>query len=143
MKLNNKPYYNPEAFTSQPFCHQFITIQRPLQAIEVVRYDKFVELLFKQMSPQLMALHSALGVAGEAGELADAIKREYIYGKERDRENIVEELGDLAFYSKSVQLHYGISDQELHQYNADKLSERYKQLTYSDEAAIAREDKQS
>ena len=42
--------------------------------------------------------HMATGVAGEAGELLDAIKKHVVYKRELDRENVVEELGDLRFY---------------------------------------------
>lgn len=107
----------------------------------MVRYDMFVRMLFKADTEAMMALHGALGCAGEAGELADAIKKEYIYGKKRDRENIVEELGDLRFYMQAVMNHYGITESELLQANGNKLATRYNGLRYSDEAAIARADK--
>lgn len=107
----------------------------------LVRYDDFVRQLFKADTEPMMALHAALGCAGEAGELADAIKKEYIYGKVRDRENIVEELGDLRFYMQAVMNHYGISESEVLQANGDKLAKRYNGLRYSDAAAINRADK--
>lgn len=116
--------------------------EHPDQAAHnLVRYDDFVRQLFKADTEPMMALHAALGCAGEAGELADAIKREYIYGKARDRENIVEELGDLRFYMQAVMNHYGITESELLQHNGNKLAKRYNGLRYSDEAAVARADK--
>ena len=108
---------------------------------DIIRYDKFVELLFKVMPIAMMKAHCGLGITGEAGELADCIKREIIYGKPLDRANLVEELGDLKFYIQATQLVYGISEQEILQANADKLSERYAGLAYSDAQAIARADK--
>ena len=106
-----------------------------------VRYDQFVRQLLKADSEVMMKLHAALGVAGEAGELADAIKKECIYKKPVDRTNIIEELGDLRFYMQAVQQMYEITEQEVLQANADKLAKRYLGLTYSDQAAIARADK--
>lgn len=38
--------------------------------------------------------HMALGINGELGEIADAIKKHFIYGKPLDRVNLVEEGGD-------------------------------------------------
>lgn len=108
---------------------------------EVVRYDQFVYGLLKPQTEQLMKLHCALGVCGEAGELADAIKKEQIYGKPEDRENIIEELGDLAFYMQGVMNQYQITPNEVYQGNADKLAKRYVGLKYSDKAAIDRADK--
>ena len=107
----------------------------------LIRYDDFVRQLFKADTEPMMALHAALGVAGEAGELADAIKKEYIYGKPRNRENVVEELGDLRFFIQAVMNHYGITESEVLQENGNKLAKRYNGLRYSGEAAIARADK--
>lgn len=110
-------------------------------ATEQVRYDQFVKNLAKPQTDQLMKLHAALGVAGEAGELADAIKKECIYGKAPDRANIIEELGDLQWYIQLTMQMYDITPDEVFQFNADKLSARYVNLKYSDRAAIARADK--
>jgi NTP pyrophosphatase (non-canonical NTP hydrolase) len=110
-------------------------------AHETIRYDDFVRWLLKPGTEQVTALHCAIGVAGEAGELADAIKKEYIYNKSRDLENIVEELGDLEFYLQATRNHYGISRAQVIQANAEKLGKRYVSLRYSDAEAIARADK--
>lgn len=121
--------------------NEFVIIKVDGEVSEVIRYDEFVRLLFKQMSEPLMALHIGVGVCGEAGELADAIKKEYVYNKPRDLVNIIEELGDLRFYMQAAMNHYKISAQEVLQRNADKLSKRYVGLAYSDLAAQNREDK--
>lgn len=127
--------------------HDFVSIplsSDPITGIparEVVRYDQFVRQLFKADTEKVMALHAALGVCGEAGELGDAIKKQYIYGKHPDVENIIEELGDLEFYCQQVRIHYGISRVTVLQANADKLSKRYVGLKYTDAAAITRADK--
>jgi NTP pyrophosphatase (non-canonical NTP hydrolase) len=115
---------------------------------EVIRYDQFVRRLFKAQSEDLMKLHAGLGITGEAGEIADVIKREIIYGKKEDAEGkstragMIEELGDLRFYIQAAMQMYGISEHEVLQGNADKLCDRYKKLVYSDDAALKREDKQ-
>jgi len=133
---------SPEHFDSCPGANSYVSFISPETLLpEQVRYDSFVALLFKQQSLALMTLHAALGVAGEAGELADAIKKEIIYGKPTDRANIVEELGDLRFYIQATMQLYGITEQEVLQQNANKLCVRYKSLRYSDEAAVSRADK--
>jgi NTP pyrophosphatase (non-canonical NTP hydrolase) len=106
-----------------------------------VRYDAFVAALFKPDNLRDSLNHAALGVAGEAGELVDAIKKHVIYGKPLDRANVVEELGDLRFYIQAVMNTLGISEYEILQENANKLRVRYAGLSYSSEAAIARADK--
>lgn len=119
----------------------FVVLPNAQGDSEVIRYDVFVAGLFKQSDLISMKLHSVLGVCGEAGELADCIKKETIYGKPLDRANLIEELGDLKFYIQAVQNLYNLTEQDILQANANKLAARYKGLTYSDAAAIAREDK--
>lgn len=90
---------------------------------------------------QMDALHMAVGVSGEAGELLDAIKKWTIYQKPLDRENVVEELGDLEFYMEGLRQALGIRRVETLEHNIRKLSTRYLD-GYSDAAAIARADKE-
>ncbi|WP_454735436.1 MazG nucleotide pyrophosphohydrolase domain-containing protein [Cupriavidus necator] len=42
--------------------------------------------------------HAQLGLVTEVGELADAVKRHVIYGKDLDITNFVEEVGDVMWY---------------------------------------------
>ena len=86
-------------------------------------------------------LHAAVGVAGEAGELLDQVKKHWIYNKDLDHENILEECGDLLFYTTAVLIHSGWSLEEAMVHNMEKLAKRYPQ-GYTDEAARERADKQ-
>jgi len=132
---------SPEDFKNCPGSNSFVCIRLNGGHVETIRYDAFVALLFKQDTLQLMKLHAALGVCGEAGELADVIKKDSVYNKGEDRKHLVEELGDLRFYIQAVMQVYRITEQEVLQENANKLSIRYKGLRYSDEAAQGRADK--
>lgn len=85
--------------------------------------------------------HSALGIAGEAGEVVDILKKYVIYGKPLDRAKLVEELGDLLFYLDALVDDIGSNWDEVRQVNYDKLRARYPS-GYSDSAAIARKDQQ-
>lgn len=107
-----------------------------------INYGDFVQTLIKSFDDwRIEHLHAAIGVAGEAGELCDAIKRHAVYGKAPDVDNIIEELGDLEFFMEDVRRRYNIDRQRVLQANVAKLEDRYKGLVYSDEAAIARADK--
>lgn len=86
-------------------------------------------------------LHVTVGVAGEAGELLDAVKKSVIYRKQIDRANVIEELGDLEFYMERIRQILGITREETIEGNIAKLSVRYAGLKYSDTAAIVRADK--
>jgi NTP pyrophosphatase (non-canonical NTP hydrolase) len=86
--------------------------------------------------------HLATGVAGEAGELLDAVKKSAIYNKPLDLENVVEELGDLEFYMEGLRQSIGITRDEVLAFNQAKLSKRYSSGKYSDKQAQIRADKE-
>lgn len=113
-------------------------------ACDILSYGTFVKTLIKTFTDSRLELcHAGLGVTGEAGELADALKRIAIYGNspEQHRENIIEELGDLNFFMTDIQNKFSISDHEVLSHNVAKLSKRYEGLKYSDKAATERKDK--
>ncbi len=85
-------------------------------------------------------LHAAVGISGEAGELLDAVKKAVIYNKPLDRENVIEELGDLEFYMAQLRQRLGVTRTQTLAANMAKLSKRYAD-GYSDAAAQARADK--
>lgn len=114
----------------------------PRMPAEIIEMDAGIaEDLIDELSTKLELSHAAIGIHTEAGEVADVLKAHAIYGKDLDRDALVKELGDLRFWMMDIQNKFFISDHEIAQGNADKLSERYKKLTYSDEQAIARVDK--
>lgn len=86
-------------------------------------------------------LHMAVGVSGEAGELLDAVKKASIYVKPIDRENVIEELGDLEFYMEGLRQGLGITREETLAHNVAKLSKRYASGSYSNQQAQERADK--
>ena len=85
-------------------------------------------------------MHCAVGISGEAGELLDAIKKQWVYGKPLDRENAIEELGDIEFYAQALRTILGVTREEIIAANVDKLTKRYP-VEYTDALAIARMDK--
>lgn len=85
-------------------------------------------------------LHMAVGLAGEAGEMLEAVVK-HILGAQLDGENIREEAGDASFYI--VGLLNGIEtelDEALLDNKVKLLGKRYKN-GYSDKAAQERADK--
>lgn len=91
------------------------------------------------------AWHMGTGVAGEAGELLDAVKKHVVYGKAANVENVIEELGDLEFYMEGLRQHFGISRERTLESNMNKLlkgkNARYASGSYTDKEAQTRNDK--
>lgn len=75
-------------------------------------------------------LEKVLGIAGEAGEVTDKIKKiirdKGGYASEEDRAEIAKELGDVLWYVANVARYLDISLSEIAEGNIDKLSSRKK-----------------
>lgn len=97
---------------------------------------------FTEMPYKAHLMHMVIGVAGEAGELLDALKKHCIYGKSIDLANVIEELGDLEFYLAGIREQFNLQREDILRANIKKLTKRYGDgWNYSNEAAIARPDK--
>jgi NTP pyrophosphatase (non-canonical NTP hydrolase) len=71
------------------------------------------------------ALNAALGIAGEAGEIVEHIKKERFHGKELSREDLKLELGDLLYYVATLARIEGFTLSEVAAANVAKLRARY------------------
>jgi NTP pyrophosphatase (non-canonical NTP hydrolase) len=72
-----------------------------------------------------MIAWNALGLAGEAGEVADLIKKGIFHQKGLDKENLKKELGDVLWYLTALCSDLGLSLEEVMQHNIKKLKARY------------------
>lgn len=86
-------------------------------------------------------LHMAIGLAGEAGEMLEAILNHVLNDTPLDVPNVIEEAGDALFYQVGILNGVRVSLLECSIHNKVKLlGKRYKN-GYSDAAAQARADK--
>jgi NTP pyrophosphatase (non-canonical NTP hydrolase) len=85
-------------------------------------------------------LEAAIGLAGEAGEVVDIVKKNVFYGKDLDRVAFIAEMGDAFHYFSRLCSMYGVDLDEIMEYNISKLSKRFAG-EFSEEAAIAQADK--
>jgi|SRR6478609_1716391 len=81
----------------------------------------------------------ALGVAGEAGEIADIVKKELGHGHPRDAEKMAKEIGDVLWYLAALAEEYGYSLSAIATMNINKLKARYPQ-GFSTEASLNRDE---
>lgn len=84
-------------------------------------------------------LNAALGLAGEAGEVADHIKKVIYHGHGFDTDHIVKELGDILWYINQMCEAIGVPLGEVMRRNNDKLLKRYPN-GFSSEASKNRSD---
>ena len=68
---------------------------------------------------------SALGLAGESGEVVDQIKKHLFQGHPLDKERLIDELGDLLWYYVLLCHYLDCTLTEIMQTNVHKLLRRY------------------
>ena len=69
----------------------------------------------------------ALGLAGEAGEVCDLIKKHVAHGHPLVQEEVIEELGDVLWYVATMAARLGWPLSDVAALNRDKLRARYPQ----------------
>lgn len=80
-----------------------------------------------------------LGITGEAGEVADLIKKHLYHGHDMDYYELVKELGDVMWYVALGCEVAGVDIDYVMQVNIQKLKERYPE-GFSSERSINREN---
>lgn len=69
--------------------------------------------------------NTGLGIAGEAGECADIIKKHIFHGHELDKEALAKELGDVCWYIAITAHLIGYDLEDIMEMNIFKLKNRY------------------
>ena len=98
-------------------------------------YERFVTEMFKdreedpanaaEFLSRFGTIHAAVGIAGEAGEVLDLIKKSVFTGKNMYIDEIIKELGDLEFYLEALRQQLHLTRDEILQANWQKLSQRH------------------
>lgn len=83
-------------------------------------------------------LHAGIGLSTESGEFLDALKKHIFYGKELDKVNLAEEMGDLFWYLAIVSDELGVDMEDVMERNIIKLKARYGEK-FSEEKAENRD----
>lgn len=94
--------------------------------MDINEYQKEAMTLLNPEIPQRDVLLNALmGLCGESGEAIDLMKKHLFQGHELDREKLIKELGDVAWYLAEAATGLDIDLSEVLQRNLDKLHARY------------------
>ena len=93
----------------------------------------------KGLTEKEMLSMLGLGIAGEAGEVADYIKKVVFHEHPLDKSKLIKELGDVQWYLSNLADIIGATTTEIMQQNIDKLRERYPE-GFTVQASLARAD---
>lgn len=70
-------------------------------------------------------INSVMGLCGESGEAIDIVKKWLAQGHELDKEHLIKELRDIAWYLAEAATALDIPLEQVFQSNIDKLKKRY------------------
>ncbi|MBQ8788225.1 MAG: nucleoside triphosphate pyrophosphohydrolase family protein [Oscillospiraceae bacterium] len=106
--------------------------------MEINEYQKLAMVtLNKNLDKKEILTNSVMGLCGESGEACDIVKKHLFHGHELDRESLIKELGDVAWYLAEAASALDINLDEVFERNIKKLKKRYPE-GFSEERSINR-----
>ncbi len=91
--------------------------------------NEYQQLAMTTLNPALsqkdVLINGVMGLCGEAGEVIDVVKKHLAQGHPLDREKLIKELGDVAWYLAETAHALDVSLEEVLRANIDKLKKRY------------------
>jgi len=107
--------------------------------MELNEYQKLAERTMQEALPMELLTNAALGLSGEAGEVADHLKKNLFQNHPLSQEHLKEELGDVLWYIAQGAKALDTTIEEIATNNIAKLKERYP-AGFDSERSIHRED---
>ena len=105
--------------------------------------NEYQKLAMTTLNPALsrkdVLINGVMGLCGESGEAIDIVKKHLAQGHELDREALVKELGDIAWYLAETAYALDVPLEDVLQQNIEKLRKRYPE-GFSQERSICREE---
>ncbi len=93
----------------------------------------------KELSDRDALINGVMGLCGESGEVIDLVKKHISHGHELNRERLIDELGDVAWYIARIADVLGVELEDILEHNIEKLRKRYPD-GFSKEASINRKE---
>ena len=84
-------------------------------------------------------INSVMGLCGESGEAIDIVKKWLMQGHELDKEHLIRELGDVAWYLAEAATALDVPLEAVFQGNLDKLRQRFPN-GFDTEASVNRKE---
>ena len=105
--------------------------------------NEYQKLAMTTLNPDLnkkdVLINGVMGLCGESGECIDIVKRHLAQGHELDRDNLIKELGDVAWYLAETAFALDVELEEVLMRNIEKLKKRYPE-GFSTEKSINRQE---
>ena len=91
--------------------------------------NEYQKLAMTTLNPDLdkkdVLINGVMGLCGESGEVIDIVKKHLAQGHELDKEKIIKELGDVAWYMAEIATVLDVELEDVFVQNIEKLKKRY------------------
>ncbi len=87
--------------------------------------EKAMTTLNPALDKKDVLINSVMGLCGESGEAIDIVKKWLMQGHELDKEHLIKELGDVAWYLAEAATALDVPLETILQGNLDKLRQRF------------------
>lgn len=81
--------------------------------------------LNKDLDNKDVLINGVMGLCGESGEAIDLVKKWLAQGHELDKDKLIKEIGDVAWYIAEIATALGVTLEEVLEKNIEKLKKRY------------------
>lgn len=106
--------------------------------------NEYQKLAMTTLNPSLskkdVLINGVMGLCGESGEAIDIVKKHLAQGHPLDREKLIKELGDIAWYLAETATALDVSLDEVLERNIQKLRQRYPQGFETAKSILRSED---
>ncbi len=94
-----------------------------------MQVNEYQKLAMTTLNPALsrkeVLINGVMGLCGESGEAIDIVKKWLAQGHALDKEHLIRELGDIAWYLAETAMALDVDLETVFQCNLDKLKQRY------------------
>lgn len=108
-----------------------------------MRVNEYQKAAMVTLNPALdkknVLINSVMGLCGESGEAIDIVKKWMMQGHELDKEHLIKELGDVAWYLAEAATALDVPLEMVLQGNLDKLRQRFPN-GFETEASVHRKE---
>ena len=105
--------------------------------------NEYQKLAMTTLNPELsrkdVLINGVMGLCGEAGEAIDIVKKHLHQGHKLDKDKLVKELGDIAWYLAETATALDVSLEDVLERNIEKLKARYPE-GFSTERSVNRKE---
>ena len=105
--------------------------------------NEYQKLAMTTLNPALsqkdVLINGVMGLCGESGEAIDLVKKHLAQGHELDRDGLIKELGDIAWYLAETAYALDVPLEDVFQKNIEKLKKRYPE-GFSQSRSVCREE---